>query len=89
MAPSSILREFIRMSEIDNYIPEVREQYEEFPYPERDPEDERKQFIAPYLSRLDAINHHCFKGMQNFNDFRVLIAGGGTGDNLISLAEQR
>ncbi|MBI3440261.1 MAG: class I SAM-dependent methyltransferase [Proteobacteria bacterium] len=72
----------------EKYLPKVREQYEEFPYPERNPEDERKGFRAPYISRLDAVNHHCFKGMQNFKNFRVLVAGGGTGDALIGWAEQ-
>lgn len=71
-----------------NYIPEVRKQYEEFPYPERNPADEIKQFWSTYLSRLDAVNHFCFRGRQDFNNFRVLIAGGGTGDNAISWAEQ-
>ncbi len=71
-----------------NYIPAVREQYEEFPYPERDPEDEKNRILLPYLSRMDAVNHHCFKGRQDFKNFRVLSAGGGTGDNLIAWAEQ-
>ena len=71
-----------------NYIPEVRKQYEEFPYPERNPPDEVKQFWATYLSRLDAVNHFCHKGRQDFNNFRVLIAGGGTGDNALSWGEQ-
>ncbi|MFH1157331.1 MAG: class I SAM-dependent methyltransferase [Pseudomonadota bacterium] len=71
-----------------NYIPAVRQQYEEFPYPERDPADEKKRLLLSYLSRMDAVNHHCFKGRQDFRDFRVLVAGGGTGDNLIALAEQ-
>lgn len=76
------------MTQAANYIPEVRKQYEEFPYPERHPKDERQRLILPYLSRIDAVNHHCFKGRQNFENFRVLVAGGGTGDNLISWAEQ-
>jgi len=71
-----------------NYLPEVREQYEEFRYPERNPADEIKQFWSTYLSRLDAVNHFCHRGRQDFNNFRVLIAGGGTGDNAISWAEQ-
>ncbi|MCK4945739.1 MAG: class I SAM-dependent methyltransferase [Alphaproteobacteria bacterium] len=71
-----------------NYIPEVRQQYEEFPYPERNPVDEKKRLLLSYLSRMDAVNHHCFKGKQDFRDFRVLVAGGGTGDNLIAWAEQ-
>lgn len=76
------------MSEATNYIPEVRKQYEEFPYPERNPADELHGLHMTYISRADAVNHFCFKGKQNFGNFRVLIAGGGTGDNLISWAEQ-
>ena len=76
------------MSHAVNYIPEVREQYEEYPYPERNPADEVKHFQSTYLSRLDAVNHFCHKGKQDFNNFRVLIAGGGTGDSTISWAEQ-
>jgi len=35
------------------------------------------------------MNHYCFKGRQNFQDhFRCLVAGGGTGDAAIFLAEQ-
>ncbi|MFQ5635632.1 MAG: class I SAM-dependent methyltransferase, partial [Gammaproteobacteria bacterium] len=35
------------------------------------------------------INHHCFGGNRDFRDgFRCLVAGGGTGDCLIFLAEQ-
>jgi ubiquinone/menaquinone biosynthesis C-methylase UbiE len=35
------------------------------------------------------LNHYCFKGQRNFNqDFRCLVAGGGTGDSVINLAEQ-
>lgn len=72
----------------ENYLPSVRSQYEEFPYPERDPRDEEKRLIASYLSRLDSVNHGCFKGRQDFKNFRVLVVGGGTGDNLILWAEQ-
>lgn len=70
------------------YLPEVRQQYEDFPYPPRNPQDENHRLLLPYLSRIDAVNHHCFNGTQNFNNFRVLIAGGGTGDTTIAWAEQ-
>jgi ubiquinone/menaquinone biosynthesis C-methylase UbiE len=71
-----------------NYLPNVREQYEELPYPERKPADEKKRLIVPFLSRLDNVNHHCFRGAQDFKNFRVLVAGGGTGDAAICWAEQ-
>lgn len=77
------------MKQDGNYLPDVREQYEQFPYPERDPQDERKRLIVPHQSRLDAVNHHCFNGRQDFEQgFRVLVAGGGTGDAAIAWAEQ-
>ena len=35
------------------------------------------------------INHHCFRGARSFSDgFRVLVAGGGTGDGTVFLGEQ-
>jgi 2-polyprenyl-3-methyl-5-hydroxy-6-metoxy-1,4-benzoquinol methylase len=38
---------------------------------------------------LGKINQYCFSGNQGFeNEFRVLVAGGGTGDAAIYLAEQ-
>ena len=71
------------------YLPAVRTQYEEYPYPPRNPEDERNNLFAPALECLDALNHYCFSGKRNINnDFRALVAGGGTGDSIIFLAEQ-
>ena len=72
-----------------NYLPEVRDQYEAMPYPHRDPKDEKKRLMKTWLESLPMINHYCFAGRQAFqNQFRVLIAGGGTGDATIYLAEQ-
>ncbi|MEO7386607.1 MAG: class I SAM-dependent methyltransferase [Gammaproteobacteria bacterium] len=71
------------------YLPEVREQYESFPYPPRDPVDELRRLIHSVPASLLAINHHCFNGRRDFRQgFRVLVAGGGTGDAVIFLAEQ-
>jgi 2-polyprenyl-3-methyl-5-hydroxy-6-metoxy-1,4-benzoquinol methylase len=76
------------MAEHD-YLPHVRQHYEELPYPPRKPEDERKRLLGPALDRLPIINQYCFKGRQTFGQgFRVLVAGGGTGDSTIFLAEQ-
>jgi len=73
----------------DRDIPEVAGQYDRFPYPERRPEDERGRLISTWLDDLRMINHHCFRGEQTFDkNFRVLVAGGGTGDGTIFLAEQ-
>ncbi len=72
-----------------NYLTAVREQYERYPYPLRKPEDERLRLLTTWNDHLAQINHYCFGGTQTFRDsFRVLVAGGGTGDNVIFLAEQ-
>ncbi len=72
-----------------SYLPEVKEQYEDFPYPPRKAEDERRFLRAAITECLDALNHFGFGGRRNFHqNFRALIAGGGTGDSVIFLAEQ-
>jgi 2-polyprenyl-3-methyl-5-hydroxy-6-metoxy-1,4-benzoquinol methylase len=71
------------------YLPQVREQYEALPYPHRDPLDEKKRLARTWLDDLAMINHYCYAGRQSFSDrFRVLVAGGGTGDQTIYLAQQ-
>lgn len=70
------------------YLAAVRDQYENYPYPYRAPADEKHRLIEIGLERLDLINFYCFKGACDFNQFRVLVAGGGTGDSVIFLAEQ-
>ena len=72
-----------------HYLKDVRDQYEDYPYPKRDPENEKKSLQPTFYDPLDIINHYCFSGQQTFQDhFRVLVAGGGTGDATIFLAEQ-
>jgi SAM-dependent methyltransferase len=71
-----------------DYIQEVRKQYENYPYPLRDPEDEKKRLLTTEDSFLEKINHYCYAGKQDFNNFRALVAGGGTGSAAIFLAEQ-
>jgi len=72
-----------------NYLPAVREQYENYPYPDRNPEDEKRRLLGTVLEPLSKINHYCFKGKRDLNNsFRALFAGGGTGDGTIFLAEQ-
>jgi len=67
----------------------VRRHYEGFPYPERDPADEHKRLCKPVLAGLEVMNHYCFSGRRDFSKgFRALVAGGGTGDSTIWLAEQ-
>ena len=73
----------------DNYLPEVRNQYEALPYPPCNPQDERQRLVMTWLEDLPMINHYCFSGKQSFRKgFRALVAGGGTGDATIFLAEQ-
>jgi 2-polyprenyl-3-methyl-5-hydroxy-6-metoxy-1,4-benzoquinol methylase len=72
-----------------NYAPNVRAQYEAYPFPLRDPRDEARRLVVAEQECLGKLNHYCFGGMQSFNaGFRVLVAGGGTGDHTIFLAEQ-
>ena len=67
----------------------VHEHYEALPYPPRDPRDETKRLITGSPSRLDELNHYVFGGARDFRKpFRALIAGGGTGDAAIMLAQQ-
>ncbi len=71
------------------YLVDVKRQYESFPYPPRDPADESQRLIASIPASLMAVNHHCFGGKKDFRSgFRCLVAGGGTGDSTIFLAEQ-
>src|SRR5215470_5376781 len=66
----------------------VRAQYEAYPYPPRDPRDEAKRLIEGSPSHLLEVNHYVFGGARDFRQpFRALIAGGGTGDGTIMLAQ--
>jgi SAM-dependent methyltransferase len=72
-----------------NYLPDVKAQYEHLPYPPCDPKDEYKRLQRTWLEDLPMMNHYCYQGREAFrNGFRVLVAGGGTGDATIFLAEQ-
>lgn len=72
-----------------NYLREVRNQYENYPFPSRDPEAEKKGLSITYNENLDLLNYYCFSGKQSFNNgFRSLVAGAGTGDAVIALSEQ-
>jgi 2-polyprenyl-3-methyl-5-hydroxy-6-metoxy-1,4-benzoquinol methylase len=72
-----------------NYLPEVKQQYEQFPYPPRNPADEAHRLLHAISGNLLVINHHCYAGKKDFRSgFRALVAGGGTGDTVIYLAEQ-
>ena len=73
----------------DNYLPDVRSQYEALPYPARNPQDDHQRLVRTWLEDLPMVNHYGFAGRQSFSHgFRALVAGGGTGDATIFLAEQ-
>lgn len=72
-----------------HYDGTVREQYETLPYPLRSPTDEPSRLCTTWLDELPMINHYCFRGRRDFRGrFRALVAGGGTGDGTLYLAEQ-
>jgi SAM-dependent methyltransferase len=64
-------------------------QYEAFPYPKRDPREEAKRLIVGSPGHLREIDHWVFGGARPAaTPLRALIAGGGTGDATIMLAQQ-
>ncbi|WP_371036506.1 class I SAM-dependent methyltransferase [Rhodosalinus sp. FB01] len=68
---------------------EITEQYDAYPYPERDPDDERRRLVTGSPSDLREIEHFLFAGRRDWSrPFRVLVAGGGTGDGLVQIAQQ-
>ncbi len=65
------------------------DQYEVYPYPERDPADEHRRLITGSPSHPWEIDHFLFAGRRDWRQpLRALVAGGGTGDGLIQLAAQ-
>jgi len=75
------------MTDSDGSAP-VRAHYEALPYPTRDPADERHRLITGSPSHLDELNHYVFGGRLDMGKpFRALVAGGGTGDAAIMLAQ--
>lgn len=67
----------------------LRGQYEAYPYPPRDPADEAARLVTGSPSHLAEINHYIYAGRRDFSKpFRALVAGGGTGDAAIMMAQQ-
>lgn len=67
----------------------VRKQYEKLPYPPRDPESDKRFLLVPMIDHLMLVNQYCYGGEKDFRDsFRILVAGGGTGDASSALAVQ-
>ncbi|MGV6812431.1 MAG: class I SAM-dependent methyltransferase [Brevirhabdus sp.] len=66
---------------------DVKTQYDTYPYPHRNPADERKRLVTGSPSIPVEIDHYVFGGKRNWRTpLRALVAGGGTGDGLIQLA---
>jgi SAM-dependent methyltransferase len=64
-------------------------QYEAYPYPQRDPRDEAKRLIVGSPGHLREVDHWVFGASRPASrPLRVLVAGGGTGDATIMLAQQ-
>jgi hypothetical protein len=66
---------------------EVVDHYSDLPYPPRDPSDEQRRIMMDPNNTPVAISHHLWGGTKKFPKagssdppFRMLMAGGGTGD---------
>lgn len=67
---------------------DVRAQYEAYPYPERDPAEEKRRLITGSPSWPQEMDHVLWGGARDWSrPLRALVAGGGTGDGLIQLAQ--
>jgi SAM-dependent methyltransferase len=62
--------------------------YEEFPYPNRRPVDEAWRLLTPPQDYLVKANFYGWGARKDLSQLRVLVAGGGTGDAAVFLAEQ-
>lgn len=68
---------------------DLRDQYEHYPYPPRDPADEAHRLVSGSPSHIAEIEHHILGGRRDASKpFRILVAGGGTGDATVMLASQ-
>jgi SAM-dependent methyltransferase len=64
-------------------------QYEAYPYPARNPQEEARRLIVGSPSHLREIDHWVFGARRPASrPLRALVAGGGTGDGTIMLAQQ-
>lgn len=67
----------------------LRQQYEAYPYPARDPRDEAKRLILGSPSHLREVDHWIFGARRPAaRPLNALMAGGGSGDGTIMLAAQ-
>ncbi len=65
----------------------VTEHYTAYPYPTRQPGDEEKRLVLGSPSHMDEVIHYIFGGRLPTRPLRILVAGGGTGDGLVMLAQ--
>ncbi|PWS38917.1 methyltransferase [Falsiroseomonas bella] len=64
-------------------------QYEAYPYPARDPRDEAKRLVVGSPSHLREVDHWIFGARRPASrPLDALMAGGGSGDGTIMLAQQ-
>jgi SAM-dependent methyltransferase len=64
-------------------------QYEAYPYPRREPRDEAKRLVVGSPSHIREIDHWIFGSARPAKrPLNALVAGGGTGDATIMLAQQ-
>lgn len=73
---------------IDATDARLADQYEAYPYPQRDPRDEGKRLVVGSPSHLREVDHWVFGAARPASmPLRALVAGGGTGDGTIMLAQ--
>ena len=64
-------------------------QYEAYPYPKRDPREEAKRLVVGSPSHIREIDYWIFGATRPTSQpLNALVAGGGTGDATIMLAQQ-
>ena len=67
---------------------DVKAQYEVYPYPERDSADETSRLITGSPSWPQEMDHWLWGGVRDWSKpLKALVAGGGSGDGLIQLAQ--
>lgn len=69
-------------------IDPIAQHYRAYPYPARQPSDEQKRLVLGSPSHMDEVIHYVFGGRLPTRPLRILVAGGGTGDGLVMLAQQ-
>lgn len=67
----------------------LAKQYEAYPYPQRNPNDEKQRLLIGSPSHLNEIDYWVFGGTRSTSkSLRILVAGCGTGDGAIMIAQQ-